>query len=138
MSIVHVVAPPPVDSALETIARAVRRLKARGVMVRWTTPPVAAARRLQLSEEGEVAIASSPGEIPPPDAGVLSVVERAVVMRAVVANRNGERALRKAGARVVRATRLSQAALQRGPTGGAVSPTAGSPKSGRPERELGA
>ncbi len=135
VSIVHVVGPPPSDSGLETLQRAVRRLKARGVMVRWTTPPVAVSRQLPAPKEAaadeDLLITPLPDEVPPPDLGVLTVVERAVVMRAALANRNGERALRKAGAKVVRATRLSPAKVGSRSLARLAPPTDGSSEQNR-------
>lgn len=99
-SLVHVVAPPP--DQVDDLAQAVRRLKAKGAIVRWTAPPVAVPMREDQRDE-----------LPP----LYDVVERAVVMRASVAGQRGEKALRRAGVKVVRATRHVEAPL---PTTGEV------------------
>ncbi|HZO16363.1 MAG TPA: DUF58 domain-containing protein [Polyangiaceae bacterium] len=103
VTVVHIVAPPPAPPFLETLARAVRKLKGRGVSVRWSTPPVATPLVVERPEPV--------GEDAPlveevlPDPALLPVVERAVVIRAAVANRRGEQALRKLGIKVVRSAR---------------------------------
>jgi hypothetical protein len=102
-TIVHVVAPPPPPPFLEALARAVRKLKARGVSVRWSTPPVASPLVIELPEQNE----DHPTHVEEalPDPALLPAVERAVVIRAAIANRRGEQALRKLGIKVVRAAR---------------------------------
>jgi uncharacterized protein (DUF58 family) len=125
VSIVHVVAPPPPASAIDLLRRAVAKLRARGVLVRWSTPPVAmpltqpdapAARRPDV-------VLDEPLEAPP---GVLlPVVERAVVTRAALANRRGEQALRRLGVKIVRTTR------------GASPPPNAPPPGAEPDAERG-
>jgi hypothetical protein len=107
VSIVHVVAPPPPAAAVDALRRALAKLRARGVLVRWTTPPVAvpmAASEPPIAVERRPdVVLDEPAEAPP---GVLMpVVERAVVMRAALQNRRGEQTLRKLGAKLVRTTR---------------------------------
>lgn len=92
VSLVHVVAPPP--EAIDAIARAARRLKSRGVALRWTTPPVG-------SELSQALRAEMPA--------IYDDVERAVLLRAAVANRRGEQALRRLGIKVVRGQRMVHA-----------------------------
>jgi len=107
VSIAHVVGPPPLDAELsDKLRRAIRRLKSKRVEVRWTTPPVATP----LAEEQDHHWHGVPEgqRAEPPQLGKLHpVVERAVVMRAAIANREGEQALRRAGVKVVRAQRSS-------------------------------
>lgn len=83
-SLVHVVAPAP--ERVEAMAKAIRRLKSRGVQVRWTVPPL--------------------GTVIPDDAGPLDeVVGKAVRLRANVQSQRGEQALRRLGVKVVVAQR---------------------------------
>lgn len=104
VSIVHVLAPPlPEGIADEALKKAVRKLKSRGIEVRWTTPPVATP--LDLVEPPPEGVVE-----PPPTPGDelterFPVVERVVVMRAALANRRGEVRLRRAGVKVVRSQR---------------------------------
>jgi uncharacterized protein (DUF58 family) len=103
VSVVHVIAPPPPDSAFDELVPALRRLKARGVTLRWTTPPVATALETIHDELPQVEVE---GAIPQlPQTSILPVVERTVVMRAAIANRQGEQALRRLGVKIVRAAR---------------------------------
>src|SRR6185503_17821493 len=87
VSIVHVVAPPPPAGAIDLLRRAVAKLRARGVLVRWSTPPVAAPATQPdtAAVRRPDVVLDVPLEAPP---GVLlPVVERAVVARAALANR---------------------------------------------------
>jgi uncharacterized protein (DUF58 family) len=106
VSIVHVVAPPPPEASHDALRKAVRRLRARGVEVRWTTPPVATP--LDLVEAPPEGVAEA---APDPRAELgkrLDVVERVVVMRASLANRRGEQALRRMGIKVIRSQRAKR------------------------------
>lgn len=105
-SVVHVIAPPPPEGATADLDKAVRKLRSRGVIVRWTTPPVATALDTMPPPEPQVDVDGGVVELPP--SALLDVVERTVVMRAAIANKKGEQALRKMGVKVVRATRSTR------------------------------
>jgi hypothetical protein len=104
VSIVHVLAPPPPEGvAEEELKKAVRKLKSRGIEVRWTTPPVATPLDFVEPPPEGVAepVASPKDEL----TDRLPIVERVVVMRAALANRRGESRLRRAGVKVLRSQR---------------------------------
>ncbi|MEM1032307.1 MAG: DUF58 domain-containing protein [Myxococcota bacterium] len=85
-SVVHVIAPPP-DPPADDLVRAVRKLRSKGVVVRWTSPPVA------------VPLPEAERATQPP---LFGVVERAVAIRAEVAAARGAAVLRRAGVKLVR------------------------------------
>jgi hypothetical protein len=89
------------------LEKVVRKLKARGIIVRWTPPPVATALDTVPSPEPQVDVDGGVVELP--SSALLGVVERTVVLRAAIANKKGEQALRKMGVKVVRATRSTRA-----------------------------
>jgi uncharacterized protein (DUF58 family) len=106
VTVVHMVGPPPPEAALPDMAKAIRKLKSKGIAVRWSTPPVATALRLLeplpgLAPDDE----SQVPNVARPDEELFPLVEKTVVMRAAVANRRGEMALRKLGVKVVRSSR---------------------------------
>jgi len=119
-SVVHVVAPPVPEGLLEQLAPAVRRLRARGVRVRWSPPPLgcSVAPELGASEGGEEA---------------ARWVERAVHTRAAVAEKRGEAALRRLGVKVVRVRRGRRSALRRA-VAAAVDGARSHPAEGQPEQ----
>ena len=102
-SVVHVIAPPPLEGQLDMVRRAVRRLKAKRIEVRWTTPPVATP--LDDSIESYQRIPQGQRSGVPVLGRLHRVVERTVVMRAALANKKGEQALRRLGVKVVREQR---------------------------------
>lgn len=107
VSIVHVLAPPPPEGiAEEQLKKAVRKLKARGIQVRWTTPPVATP--LDFVEPPPEGVAEPPPSPADELTARLPIVERVVVMRAALANRRGEQRLRKLGVKVVRSQRTKR------------------------------
>ncbi len=117
VSIAHVIAPPPVDGTHDNLRRAIRRLKARGIEVRWTTPPVATPVEVAVDE---AMFERMPEELRPqrPELGKLhQVVERAVVMRAALANKKGEQLLRRMGVKLVKPDRPARARGRGGDAG---------------------
>jgi uncharacterized protein (DUF58 family) len=94
-SLVHVVAPPPPDEQLEHVRVAVRRLRARRVVLRWSMPPLCDGTR-EAADEARAAAKTDAAR------ALADVVERAVAARVQVATRRGEQALRRAGVRIVR------------------------------------
>ncbi len=108
VSIIHVVAPPPSEGALAELEKAIRKVRARGVTLRWSTPPVATALDTVVVPEPQVDVEGAALELP--SSPLLGVIERTVVMRAAIANKKGEQALRRLGVAVVRATRTSRGA----------------------------
>jgi uncharacterized protein (DUF58 family) len=116
VSIVHVVAPPPPDTAMSPLQTSIRKLRARGVMVRWTTPPVATALDTIHDDLPQVEVEGATVQLP--HTAILPIVERTVVMRAAIANRQGEQALRRLGVKVVRASRGRAAGSAEGGSSG--------------------
>ena len=106
VSVAHVIGPPPEDAAMAQIKQVVRRLRGQGVRVRWTTPPVAIPRDLAADPHAASGSSGLEGDGDLAPSPLYPVVEHAVVMRAALANRRGEMALRRAGVKVVRAQRV--------------------------------
>ncbi|MEZ4442522.1 MAG: DUF58 domain-containing protein [Polyangiaceae bacterium] len=105
VSIVHVVAPAPPESSLEGLKKVIRKLRGRGVQIRWTTPPVATPLDRPTSAP-QVERDQPPPPVATDDLGErLPIVERVVVMRAALANRRGEQLLRRLGVKIVRPSR---------------------------------
>ena len=114
VSIVHIIAPAPKEDTLNTLRPALRKLKSKGVIVRWTPPPVAQPMR---------GIVKAMIDSPPPglpradrtdavlDPELLDNVERAVVARAALADRRGCRWLRRLGVKVIKAPKMPSAAF---------------------------
>ncbi len=106
-SVVHVIAPPPPEGNTLELEKAARKLKSRGIHLRWTTPPVATALDTVPSPEPQVDVDGAVEDLPA--SPLLGIVERTVVLRAAIANRRGEQALRKMGIKVIRAKRPARA-----------------------------
>jgi uncharacterized protein (DUF58 family) len=130
-TLVHVVAPPPPEPAIAALGRSVRRLKTRGALVRWTTPPIALSSALD-AEPVPQWLAVDPDRAPPRktagggENAHMGIVERAVFIRAAVANRRGEQALRRIGVKVVRPIRAPAPPSDRAPASqrdGSVAPS---------------
>jgi uncharacterized protein (DUF58 family) len=102
-SVVHVIAPPPAEGTGADLEKVARKLRSRGIHLRWTTPPVATALDTVMMPEPQVEVEGGVVEVP--ESPMLGIVERTVVMRAALANRKGEQALRKMGIKIVRPTR---------------------------------
>jgi uncharacterized protein (DUF58 family) len=111
VSIVHVIAPPPLEGQHDMLRRAVRRLRGKRVEVRWTTPPVATPIDVAPSDE-LIPEAQRPER--PAFGRLHHVVERTVVMRAALANKKGEESLRRMGVKVLRAQRPNVARVVAG------------------------
>lgn len=105
-SVIHVIAPPPAEGTTHELEKVARKVRSRSIKLRWTTPPVATALDTVVMPEPQVEVDGSVTEMP--SSPLLGLVERTVVMRAAVANRKGEQALRKMGIKVVRPTRQSR------------------------------
>jgi uncharacterized protein (DUF58 family) len=88
-SIVHVWAPPPSETS--PVVRAVRKLRARRVAVRWSLPPVEESIGQNPTKAGEDGV-----DLDAP-ASVREAVDDAVRMRARAARVRGEAVLRKLG-----------------------------------------
>ncbi len=126
VSLVHVVAPPPLEGRHEELDAAVRRLKARRVAVRWTPPPLIAG--FSPSDAGSVSVRS-----------IGHAMEHAVMTRALVAQMRGETTLRRIGVRLVRLNRRkpitgqsSSATVDDGRTGKAPPPMTSTEKDAGP------
>jgi uncharacterized protein (DUF58 family) len=97
-SLVHVWAPAPPDNS--PIVRAVRKLRARHIQVRWSLPPVEqSVGALALPGDGR----SDHADLEPPHS-VREAVDDAVRLRARAARIRGETVLRKMG--VLRGRRI--------------------------------
>jgi len=103
VSVLHMIGPAPEQASLPELEVAVRRLKARHVMVRWSSAAVTLPRMPEPPQRRPWARWAPAGRRA---MEMQAAVGRAVVMRAVVAARRGERALSHAGVRVVRGRRL--------------------------------
>jgi uncharacterized protein (DUF58 family) len=101
-SIVHVIAPPPLAEAVDDLRGALRSLRRKGAIVRWSPPPLAAGlaaattmRQAELGDEGEAATTPSPA--------LMTALRGATEARARVAERKGDVVLRSLGVKVSRA-----------------------------------
>jgi len=104
-SVVHIVAPPPLEGGQQELRRAVARLRARRIQVRWTTPPISVGA--PSSRQQPVVIPPDVSDMPAPDQpvphpDVHRAVSGAVYIRAVTATKRGEQMLRRMGVKVVR------------------------------------
>ena len=102
-SVIHVIAPAPAEGTTRELEKVARKVRSRGISLRWSTPPVATALDTVPPAEPQVEVEGGVAELP--SSALLGIVERTVVMRAAIANRKGEKALRRMGIKVVRPTR---------------------------------
>ncbi|MBM4376590.1 MAG: DUF58 domain-containing protein [Deltaproteobacteria bacterium] len=108
-SVVHVVAPPPLSESVEGLRSAVRALRRKGVVIRWSTPPLAAGLAAEtLRGHGESG--DEPEAMIEPTPALVAALRRATEARAGVAERKGDVVLRSLGVKVSRAS-----AMTRGP-----------------------
>jgi uncharacterized protein (DUF58 family) len=104
-SVVHVIAPPPPIEGIDALRAAVKRVRAKGIAIRWTAPPLASGldptRRFELPDEmrerdrAEERIAAV-------DPRLFAAIRNAVAARALVATKKGEELLRRMGVKVIR------------------------------------
>jgi hypothetical protein len=105
-SLVHVVAPPPPESALPRLADAVRRVTRTGAMVSWSAPSLAPALAPPWDDPQKEPPDDEAPLLPPRErpafTEIAPIAAEAVLARARVAEARREAGLRRIGVRVVR------------------------------------
>lgn len=106
-SVVHVVAPPPLPHAVDSLRTAVRMLRRKGTIVRWSTPPLAGGLTLPPSQSEDAIERADIDEVaePLPNADTFGALRRATEARAWVTTKKGEALLRSLGVKVSRGAR---------------------------------
>lgn len=103
-SIVHAFAPPPLEESVERLRVTVRTLRRKGIVVRWSTPPLAGGLGVDGADQASLVVADEDRALGA-DPSLFRALRGAIESRAFVATQKGEVVLRSLGVKVSRPTR---------------------------------